>query len=133
MPPYSKASERYNSKSNKVKVGDTVQLSQRYLDWHVSHLSWLYGAPASDSTEREIREEDLLDIFGWLDAKVNGKLPKGVACHYGESDDKDGKPMRRKVVYIQFTFKTGQRDIKDGLYVSEKDLKVVKKAKKKSK
>jgi hypothetical protein len=62
-------------------------------------------------------------------------MPIGIVSHYGEADSspKTGSFLKKKVVYVRFSFKTKFGNVTDGMYVSERDLEVIKKIKKSKK
>lgn len=122
------------SRFNKIKVGDKVEISNRAIDWYTEHLTWLYGRAvngdkAYDSNDKEIASKDLSEVYAWVGARLSGKKPVGIVTHYGERDhdNKSGKSLKKKYVHVTLTFKTGAGIIKNSVYVSERDLKVLKK------
>lgn len=119
---------------NKLKVGQRVRAKPSLVDWFSSHLCFSYSRclPSDEGYnkgEREIAVEDLDMIYVWSRAKLSGKMPTGVVSHYGGEDlNEDGKEYaNRKCVWVDFTFRTELGYIKDGTYVSERDLELVKK------
>jgi hypothetical protein len=122
-------------KKNKLKVGQKVRALPQLVDWFASHLTWSYGKKASGKDgygegEREIRVEDLPQVYVWIHSKLSKKMPIGIVSHFGNSDysQKSGKPLAgRKCVWIDFKFKTELGEATYGTYVSERDLVLVKK------
>lgn len=127
------------SRFNKIKVGRTVQAKPRLVEWYVTHLCWSYGmqvdSPKSngyDEKEKELPLDSLRDVYIWVSAKLTGKMPIGLVSHYGANDfsSKLKRGISAKCVWVDFTFKTEFGDHVLGLYVSEKDLVLVKEKKK---
>jgi hypothetical protein len=114
-------------KRNKFKITDKVRAKQTWVDWHSSHIAWLFAAKVEDSDEREIREQDLPSVYFLCNAKLGRKMPTGVVSRYGADDNDDN--ISRKNVYVTFTLDTELGDIQYSTYVAEKDLELIKKAK----
>ena len=118
--------------SNRTTKGDRVQLSQRCIDWHISHLTWCYGrkAPENDGYsegEKEIGADSAHEVFFWAHAKLSGRPLIGHVMWYGMYDEskKTQKPTKRKCVWVNFHIQTDIGARTYGTYVSELDLKIV--------
>ena len=118
--------DQKKGKKNKLKVGDKVRAKKTWVDWHSSNIAWLFAALREDG-EREIREQDLSQVYFLCSAKLSGKMPTGVISRYGADDNDDN--ISRKNVYVTFTLNTELGDIQYSCYVAEKDLELIKKAK----
>lgn len=123
-------------KLNKLKVGQKVQAKPSLVDWYANHLTFCYGKRVSPddsgSDEKEIPSESLEKVFIWSRAKLGNLMPKGAVSHFGSEDwsDKLQRHINRKCVWVDFTFFTELGIIKEGIYVSEKNVVALPKKKK---
>lgn len=120
-------------KTNKLLLNEKVQATPEMVDWYSRHISWCFGTPvkgdsAYNKGEKEIAISDFAKVYVWLLAKLSGKLPKGVVSHYGSEED---DVRTRKNVYVKFTFETELGPIRYDCYVTEKELKSLKRKRKK--
>ncbi len=115
-------------KKNQMKIGDKVRAKSTWVDWHASNIAWLFCAP-NDKGEKEIRNENLSEVYFLLNAKLGNKRPTGVISRYGCFDNDDD--IDRKNVFVTFTLDTEFGDVQYSCYVHEKDVEVIKKAKSK--
>jgi hypothetical protein len=119
-------------KKNRLLLGEKVQATPEMVDWYARHFVWSYGAPAPEGQgyskgEKEIRFQDLASVYVWSLARISGKCPRGITKHYGAEADEPGK----KCIWVEFTFKTELGDIAYRTYVDEKNLKSLKRKRKK--
>ena len=120
------------SKTNKLKIGQRVRALEPLVDWQSRHLVWCYARPADgldgySKGDKEIGISDLAKVYMWVEAKLSGKLPNGIVKSYGseETYEEKGKSVRRKCVWVVFTFETGLGPLQYGLYVNEKNIKSI--------
>ena len=115
-------------KKNRLKVGQRVTAKSDWLDWHLSHLNWLYGVAVNDDKaydpgQSEIRVESLSAVFFLIHHHLSNKMPRGIVFGYAAFDD---IVKGRKNVRVEFSVKTDLGIIKYTSICSENQLNVVK-------
>jgi hypothetical protein len=111
-------------KKNRFKVGQKVKAKLNLAKEHVEHLVSFYGVKFGENIGKEIREQDLEEVYNWIGSYLSKNPPVGVVSSYGEHEmDEDYAFNDKKFVWVEFKFKSG---FKLGTYVSEKYLTAVK-------
>ncbi len=126
-------SREIKGSKNKLLLNEKVQATPDLVNWYARHLCWSFGTPVKGDTaynpgEKEIQISDLCKVYVWALAQISGKCPKGVVGHYGADDSSNSD---RKNVWVRFTFPTELGPIRYDCYVNEKDLKSLKRKRKK--
>lgn len=127
MNKYYTAKDLVKGKKNRLKVGQKVKAKLSLAKYYVQHVVESYGVHMEGHSGKEIREQDLPEIYAWIGAHISKTVPVGVVKHYGcEETGADNKQTGRKFVAVEFIFNTGLGPFEYGTYVSEKDLAAVK-------
>lgn len=109
-------------KKNKLKIGDTVEITPECVEWFATHLVDNYSQEHNCYYGREILT-GFKGIHGWLDAYLSKKIPKGKVIGYGSNSVTQGYSN----VYIEVKFKHGKVR---GYFDEATNLKKIEKAKK---
>ena len=113
-----------------MNIGDRVKAKASWVDWHAKNIASLFAVRVGDgSGEREIRTENLNEVYFICYSKLGNIQPFGLITHYGAHDNDDN--VDRKNVHVTFSINTYLGRIQYSSYVNEKDLEVVKKSKSK--
>ena len=97
--------------SNKIKIGDRVQLKAKAHSWHTEHIVDCFARPSGEIPKKYYEEVACL-----LGSKARRSKLKGTVTNYGAEDDAF---KNRKFVHVEFEW----HDFKASFYCSEEDLK----------